>query len=87
MSTNRNAALSKSYFGNNYIGFVFFLLAILGFVQPTYSQLHDYTWILGYDGGPDMPVGDSFGLSILKFADEKLTIVAEEEKGSMFFNM
>lgn len=87
MSTNRNAALSKSYFGNNYIGFVFFLLAILGFVQPIYSQLHDYTWILGYDGGPDMPVGDSFGLSILKFADEKLTIVAEEEKGSMFFNM
>jgi len=86
MSTEIKVILSQPSIGFTYSGLVLISLFSFWFVNPVFSQLHDYNWILGYDGGPDMPIGDSFGLSILTFTEEKLAIVAEEEKGGMFFN-
>ena len=43
------------------------------------AQLHDYTWVLGYGGGDLSPDQDTFGLSILHFEDERLSITDNQE--------
>ena len=50
----------------------FFIFCLFSFSLS--AQLHDYTWVLGYAGGSISPDQDSFGLSILSFQDEYLSI-------------
>jgi hypothetical protein len=48
------------------------------------AQLHDYTWIMGYGGGANSPDQDTFGLSIMDFTNEQLTIY-DNQYGEAFF--
>ncbi|MCR9103404.1 MAG: hypothetical protein NXI25_25895, partial [bacterium] len=51
-----------------------FLLFLLILPTVGFSQLHDYTWLIGYGGGPGTPTDDNFGLSELDFHGEELII-------------
>jgi hypothetical protein len=51
----------------------FFILILCS--SGAFAQLHDYTWVLGYAGGEDSPDQDSFGLSILFFQNERISII------------
>ena len=48
------------------------------------AQLHDYTWVLGYGGGDLSPDQDTFGLSILNFSNEQLSIT-DNQTGEAHF--
>ncbi|MEM9886612.1 MAG: T9SS type A sorting domain-containing protein, partial [Bacteroidota bacterium] len=43
------------------------LLGLVTLPSLFFAQKHDFTWILGYDGGEDISELDSFGLSLLNF--------------------
>jgi len=58
--------------------FKFLALSLLLPIQLN-AQLHDYTWVLGYGGGDLSPDQDTFGLSILHFEDERLSITDNQE--------
>jgi hypothetical protein len=53
---------------------LYFFVFILILSSNALAQLHDYTWISGSFGGSISPDQDSFGLSILSFQDERLSI-------------
>jgi len=62
----------------------YILLSFCIFCHNATAQLHDYTWVLGYDGGPISADDDTFGLSILNFNDEVLTITDNQEGEAHF---
>jgi len=52
-----------------------FIIAFLFFTNLIFAQFPDNTWLLGYGGGvADL---DSFGISVLKFDDNKLIVGGE----------
>ena len=59
---------------------------LLALSIPLYisAQLHDYTWVMGYDGGPASAHIDSAGLSILSFSGERLSI-SDNQTGEAHF--
>ncbi|MFN3177875.1 MAG: hypothetical protein ACE362_25410, partial [Phaeodactylibacter xiamenensis] len=79
MTTGIKVTLGRVYISVSHLGYILPLLLGFWIVEPGYSQLHDYNWILGYDGGVNMPVGDSFGLVKLSFLDESLELSANEQ--------
>jgi hypothetical protein len=50
-----------------------------------HAQLHDYTWLIGYGGGPGTPTDDNFGLSELDFHGEELIIKEVEISEAEFY--
>jgi len=64
----------------------YFKFLTLGLLLPIglNAQLHDYTWVLGYGGGSLSPDQDTFGLSILDFSGEQLSI-SDNQTGEAHF--
>ena len=64
----------------------YFIVCLLLFCSPLlYAQLHDYTWLIGYGGGPGTPTDDNFGLSELNFHGEELIIKEVEISEAEFY--
>lgn len=57
--------------------FSFFLFLSLG--TSLSAQFYDNHWMMGYSGGDNSPVNDSFGVSILSFFDAELQIENNQE--------
>ena len=53
---------------------LYFFVFVLIFYLNASAQFHDYTWVMGYAGGSISPDQDTFGLSILSFENETLSI-------------
>ncbi len=63
--------------------FIVYLSFICSF--SLHAQLHDYNWIIGYDGGPGTDTSNDFGLVRLAFAGERLEVIDQQALGEAYF--